>query len=231
MICGCGSSHAAEGARAATSCRLNSAIRREPRSFPGHARMAGEAVRGASEAVGTRQGGCARTAGKGRAGGDCRPPAARKDARRASRRATAPLAGNGRRALHGLSRGACRLSGRWLPRDPVGRGPDGHGARATSRSFSPRRGPDGAEFRARLARVDDRLNQAYRALRDRRDATGKRKLLVAQRAWLRYRDAQAAFEAERWGYGQAEFRLMCLERLTTERCLQLETWGGTDAGR
>lgn len=90
---------------------------------------------------------------------------------------------------------------------------------------------DVAEFRARLARVDERLNQAYRALRDRRDATGKRKLLLAQRAWLRYRDAQASFEAERWGHGQAEFRLMCLERLTTERCLQLETWSGTDADR
>lgn len=90
---------------------------------------------------------------------------------------------------------------------------------------------DVAEFRARLARLDERLNRAYRALRDRQDATGKRKLLLAQRAWLRYRDAQAAFEAERWGHGPAEFRLLCLERLTTERCLQLETWSGADADR
>ncbi|GEM_PF-4903912 len=82
--------------------------------------------------------------------------------------------------------------------------------------------PSIPDFQAQLSKIDARLNRAYREFRDRLDETGKRKLLTAQQAWIKYRNAQTAFEAERWGYGYTAFRLMSLERLTLERCLQLE---------
>lgn len=84
--------------------------------------------------------------------------------------------------------------------------------------------PRPADAQGRLKASDDRLNQMYRSLRGRLDPEGQKTLLAAQRAWIRYRDAQCAFETERWAQDREGFEAMCLARLTEERYDHLKNW-------
>jgi uncharacterized protein YecT (DUF1311 family) len=64
--------------------------------------------------------------------------------------------------------------------------------------------------------ADGRLNDVYRALRARISEPGRDKLRTAQRAWLRWRDAQCAFETAGYADGSIHPMLlaMCLAALT-----------------
>ena len=64
--------------------------------------------------------------------------------------------------------------------------------------------------------ADDRLNEVYRALGTRVSEPGRDKLRTAQRAWLRWRDAQCAFETAGYADGSIHPMLlaMCLAALT-----------------
>jgi uncharacterized protein YecT (DUF1311 family) len=48
----------------------------------------------------------------------------------------------------------------------------------------------------RLKRADEGMNAAYRRLSARHDARGREKLRVAQQAWLKFRDAEADYQAD-----------------------------------
>jgi uncharacterized protein YecT (DUF1311 family) len=64
--------------------------------------------------------------------------------------------------------------------------------------------------------ADDRLNEVYRALGTRISEPGRDQLRTAQRAWLRWRDAQCAFETAGYAGGSIHPMLlaMCLAALT-----------------
>jgi uncharacterized protein YecT (DUF1311 family) len=49
---------------------------------------------------------------------------------------------------------------------------------------------------ARLKRAEEGMNAAYRGLGARLDASGQAKLRAAQEAWLRFRTAEAGFQAD-----------------------------------
>ena len=48
----------------------------------------------------------------------------------------------------------------------------------------------------RLKRADEGMNAAYRRLSARLDARGREKLRSAQQAWLKFRDAEADYQAD-----------------------------------
>lgn len=72
-------------------------------------------------------------------------------------------------------------------------------------------------------RADDELNAAYRALMQETDAELKPFLRDAQRAWIAYRDAFAAYYVERWRGAAAPeaLRLEIVTRLTRDRTTEL----------
>jgi len=78
--------------------------------------------------------------------------------------------------------------------------------------------------RGELERADARLNAGYKKLMAGADETGKALLRDAQRAWLRFRDTECAWEADsmRGGTGAAPVSLDCQARLTAERAAKLE---------
>jgi uncharacterized protein YecT (DUF1311 family) len=49
---------------------------------------------------------------------------------------------------------------------------------------------------ARLKRANEAMNDAYRKLAARLDARGRAKLQAAQEAWLKYRSAEAEYQAD-----------------------------------
>jgi uncharacterized protein YecT (DUF1311 family) len=49
---------------------------------------------------------------------------------------------------------------------------------------------------ARLKRADEGMNAAYRSLQAKLDRRGKDKLRAAQQAWLKFRDAEADYQAD-----------------------------------
>src|SRR4051812_18884243 len=49
---------------------------------------------------------------------------------------------------------------------------------------------------ARLKRADDGMNAAYRSLQSKHDQRGKDKLRAAQQAWIKFRDAEASYQAD-----------------------------------
>jgi len=73
-------------------------------------------------------------------------------------------------------------------------------------------------------RADAELNKVYQELLAGRDAEGKQKLRVSQRAWLVFRDAEAEFVAHDWlgGSGQAAAVNGTLATLTRDRVRQLK---------
>ena len=89
-----------------------------------------------------------------------------------------------------------------------------------------------AEAAADYRRADAALNRQYRAtvaaVRADEDAIGNRRgqarLLAAQRAWLRYRDAECSAPGGEFVGGSAEAmaRNQCLAALTRERTARLQ---------
>ncbi|MEO1038272.1 MAG: lysozyme inhibitor LprI family protein [Pseudomonadota bacterium] len=75
---------------------------------------------------------------------------------------------------------------------------------------------------------DERLNAAYRALRQALDheyAQNRREaLLIAQRAWIRYRDAECSQQALQFEGGTlaSVISTSCYLEMTAERALELE---------
>jgi uncharacterized protein YecT (DUF1311 family) len=68
-------------------------------------------------------------------------------------------------------------------------------------------------------RADNDLTRTYRRVLTRLGASDRMKLRAAQRAWLRFRDAQCAFEAAAYDGGsmQPMIELLCLESATRAR--------------
>lgn len=71
--------------------------------------------------------------------------------------------------------------------------------------------------------VDARLNKVYQAVLADEDAAGKAKLVVAQRAWIAWRDAEAEYRcaASAGGSIQPMERYLALTELTRERIKML----------
>jgi uncharacterized protein YecT (DUF1311 family) len=76
---------------------------------------------------------------------------------------------------------------------------------------------------ATYARADTLLNQRYRQLMTAIGAPRRESLRVAQRAWIRFRDADCAFEASAYQGGsmQPTARLLCLADRTRKRVDEL----------
>jgi uncharacterized protein YecT (DUF1311 family) len=83
-----------------------------------------------------------------------------------------------------------------------------------------------AQARTEFVRADAELNKAYEALLKKLpDRQGKEKLKQSQRAWLAFRDAEAAFTADqaRGGSMAATIRYETMTELTQQRIKQLKT--------
>ena len=76
---------------------------------------------------------------------------------------------------------------------------------------------------SRYQRADEKMNAAYRDLMSRLDAPGKAKLRRAQQAWIKFRDAEAAFRADaaRGGTLAPLIRTSVLADMTESRGEQL----------
>lgn len=77
----------------------------------------------------------------------------------------------------------------------------------------------------RFQEADLKLNAIYKdVLAYCSDAEAREKLRVSQRAWLKYRDAEAEYEAHfyRGGTGAAGIYYMCLLRMTNARSEELK---------
>lgn len=73
--------------------------------------------------------------------------------------------------------------------------------------------------------ADGDLNHVWRTMRDHLTKDEKSLLLTAQRAWLKYRDANCDFAASPFAGGtiQPVIRLACLETMTRARTEELRT--------
>ena len=83
-----------------------------------------------------------------------------------------------------------------------------------------------AQARTEFAQADAELNKTYEALLKKLpDAEGKEKLKQSQRAWLAFRDAEAAFAADeaRGGTMAPTLRYATMTELTEQRTKQLKT--------
>ncbi|PYJ14103.1 MAG: hypothetical protein DME93_00950 [Verrucomicrobia bacterium] len=83
-----------------------------------------------------------------------------------------------------------------------------------------------AQARSEFVQAAAELNRTYEALLTKLpDAEGKEKLKKAQRAWLAFRDAEAAFAADkvRAGSMAPTLRYETMTELTRQRIKQLET--------
>jgi len=83
-----------------------------------------------------------------------------------------------------------------------------------------------AQARSEFVQAAAELNRTYEALLTKLpDAEGKEKLKKAQRAWLAFRDAEAAFAADkvRAGSMAPTLRYETITELTRQRIKQLET--------
>jgi uncharacterized protein YecT (DUF1311 family) len=76
---------------------------------------------------------------------------------------------------------------------------------------------------AELELQDARLNAVYHTLADSESSPGRKKLVAAQRAWLKYRDANCEFYADPdGGTAAALIAHDCVLRETAERVLELD---------
>jgi uncharacterized protein YecT (DUF1311 family) len=80
------------------------------------------------------------------------------------------------------------------------------------------------EESARLKKFDDAMNVVYKKLLARQDKVGQQKLKAAQNAWIKFRDAEAEFDADlmRGGTGANVLRLGSLSGNTEKRLKELE---------
>lgn len=75
---------------------------------------------------------------------------------------------------------------------------------------------------AKTRSQDQRLNAAYRDLQKRIDPDQRQPLIEAQRLWVRYRDANCRFYAERDGSIRQIEAAECLRAMTADRAGELE---------
>jgi uncharacterized protein YecT (DUF1311 family) len=78
---------------------------------------------------------------------------------------------------------------------------------------------------ARLKKFDDAMNVVYKKLLATQDKLGQKKLKNAQLAWIKFRDAEAEFDADlmRGGTGANILRLGSLSGNTEKRLKELES--------
>jgi uncharacterized protein YecT (DUF1311 family) len=82
-----------------------------------------------------------------------------------------------------------------------------------------------AQARSEFEKADTELNKTYEALLNKLpDGEGKQKLKTSQRAWLVFRDADAAFAADRARGGSMAptIRYETMAQLTQQRIKQLK---------
>lgn len=82
--------------------------------------------------------------------------------------------------------------------------------------------------------VDAQLNKTYQEIvaRLKDDADGKKSLVDAQRAWMKFRDAECKFQASAVDGGSAYPLAMqaCLEAVTRQRVQELERYTSCEEG-
>ncbi len=73
--------------------------------------------------------------------------------------------------------------------------------------------------------ADKKLNTVYNKLRKKLDKTGKQKLKTAQKAWIKYRDTKAVFDADdaRGGTMQPLLETSSKTQTTENRAKELES--------
>jgi len=78
--------------------------------------------------------------------------------------------------------------------------------------------------------ADKRLNQVYQQLTSKLSATRKQKLILAQKAWISFRDANCEFERSQFEGGTMApaANAGCLAQLTKTRTKQLEQYIESD---
>jgi uncharacterized protein YecT (DUF1311 family) len=93
----------------------------------------------------------------------------------------------------------------------------GEGSAQTQRDLN-------AQALADFTIADKQLTLTYQKLLDTLDAPGREKLIQSQNAWVKYRDAQAALEADQVRGGSAAASILDATRghLTRERTEQLK---------
>ena len=74
--------------------------------------------------------------------------------------------------------------------------------------------------------ADKRLNQVYQKLIPKLSATRRQKLIVAQRAWINFRDANCEFEQSQFEGGTMApaAKAGCMAQLTKTRTAQLQQY-------
>jgi uncharacterized protein YecT (DUF1311 family) len=74
--------------------------------------------------------------------------------------------------------------------------------------------------------ADKRLNQVYQQITASLSGEEKQRLVEAQLAWIKFRDANCNFEVYRslGGTGYGGFLSNCLERMTKARTVELQMW-------
>jgi uncharacterized protein YecT (DUF1311 family) len=75
---------------------------------------------------------------------------------------------------------------------------------------------------AKTALADQRLNAAYKALQARIEANQRQSLLVAQRLWVQYRDANCGFYGVQDGSIRQVQAAECIRSMTEDRAYELE---------
>jgi uncharacterized protein YecT (DUF1311 family) len=70
--------------------------------------------------------------------------------------------------------------------------------------------------------ADQRLNAAYKSLQARIEANQREPLLVAQRLWVQYRDANCAFYGTRDGSIRQVQAAECIRSMTEDRTRELK---------
>jgi uncharacterized protein YecT (DUF1311 family) len=78
--------------------------------------------------------------------------------------------------------------------------------------------------------ADKKLNQVYKQLLPKLSASRKQKLINAQQAWLKFRDANCDFETSQYAGGTIAGTIYagCLETLTQQRTQQLQEYLKSD---
>ena len=80
---------------------------------------------------------------------------------------------------------------------------------------------------AEYQKADAELNRAYQAALKAEDASGKRNLVAAEAAWIRFRDAEAQYQAGKAAGGTLAplIKITTLTQLTEARITQLKQTG------
>ncbi|MCE0523094.1 MAG: lysozyme inhibitor LprI family protein [Methylacidiphilales bacterium] len=86
---------------------------------------------------------------------------------------------------------------------------------------------------ADFEKADQQLNAVYQKVLAQMDDTGKQKLVAAQKAWLKFRDAQADFDADDARGGSMAPMLSSISAASTTRArtAQLQKWLDDQEGK